>query len=448
LHYHLPPFSHPRGGGIDRTMRQFLYITPYFPPQTQVGALRPLKFVRHLAQHGWQPIVLCDLWPTDAMDPSLEAMVPESVVVVRDYSHRAGPTHARMAEIAAQGQRPKPKPKLHERLLPAWLNNPELLPLGEHSPDMPHALFAARKLVKQYPGIEAIVVNADPFAASLVGARLKAETGLPLIQDFRDIWAPCKLRRPRRPLPLRWVEDKLERVCVEAADHVLINTELSLRDYLVHYPDLPRERFSVLRNHFDAALVGHGSHPGFDRYTLLHLGQFSRFRVADPLVRAVAALVDRGVAKDALQVVSTGAFGEQALQLAEELGVRELFRQEKPVPYHEIGPILHAADLLVMIAEPDADQRIASKFYDYLGARRPMLAISDNPESAEILGQHGAGEQFGHRDVHGMADFLKREMALGRQRTVQREMGDLSSEVATARLAQILDDVTTAKKGM
>jgi hypothetical protein len=87
-------------------------------------------------------------------------------------------------------------------------------------------------------------------------------------------------------------------------------------------------------------------------------------------------------------------------------------------------------------------------FYDYLGARRPMLAISDNPESAEILGQHGAGEQFGHRDVHGMADFLKREMALGRQRTVQREMGDLSSEVATARLAQILDDVTTAKKGM
>lgn len=426
-------------------MRQFLYITPYFPPQTQVGALRPLKFVRHLPSLGWQPIVLCDLWPTDAMDPSLERMVPPQVEVVRDYSRRAGPTHARMAEIAAQGKRPKPKPKLHERLLPAWLNNPELLPLGEHSPDMPHALGAARKILKQYPGIEAIVVNADPFAASLVGARLKKETGLPLIQDFRDIWAPCKLRRPRRPLPWRWLEDKLERVCFEAADHILINTELSLRDYLLHYPDLPRERFSVLRNHFDAALVGQGQHPGFDRYTLLHLGQFSRFRVADPLVRAVAEVVRRGVAPGSLQVISTGAFGEQALQLAEELGVRGLFRQEKAVPYHEIGAILHAADLLVMIAEPDADQRIASKFYDYLGARRPMLAISDNPESAQILATHGAGEQFGHRDVQGMADFLMRELALGRQRTVQRDLADLSSEVATARLARVLEQVTESR---
>ena len=427
-------------------MRQFLYITPYFPPQTQVGALRPLKFVRHLPLAGWQPIVLCDLWPTDAMDPSLEAMLPPEVVVVRDYSRRARPTYARMAEIAAQGKRPKAQPKWHERILPKWLNNPELLPLGEHSPDMPHALVAARQVLKDYPGIEAILVNADPFAASLVGARLKRETGLPLIQDFRDIWAPCKLRRPRRPLPWRWLEDKLERVCFEAADHILINTDLSLRDYLLHYPDLPKERFSVLRNHFDAELVAHGTHPGFDRYTLLHLGQFSRFRVADPLVLVVAELVRRGVPRDALQVVSTGAFGTDALAMAATLGVAELFRQGKPLPYHEIGAILHAADLLVMIAEPDADQRIASKFYDYLGARRPMLAISDNPESAQILSQHGAGEQFGHREVQEMADFVQRELAQGRQRTVDRDLHDLSSEAATARLAQVMADVTRGSR--
>ncbi|MFT5993917.1 MAG: hypothetical protein ACI82G_002922, partial [Bradymonadia bacterium] len=35
-----------------------LYITPYFPPATKVGALRPLKFVRHLGAHGWRVVVL------------------------------------------------------------------------------------------------------------------------------------------------------------------------------------------------------------------------------------------------------------------------------------------------------------------------------------------------------------------------------------------------------
>jgi glycosyltransferase involved in cell wall biosynthesis len=429
-------------------MRKFLYITPYFPPQTQVGALRPLKFVRHLAAFGWQPVVLCDLWPRDNMDATLEAAVPAGVPIVYDYSHRAARAYRRLHEPQAPAQAAKPPGNPHWRIedyFPKWLNNPELLPLAEHSPDMPWAWRAARKVLRQHPDIEAILVNADPFAASVVGARLARLTGLPLIQDFRDIWAPCKLRRPRRPLPWLWLEDKLERMCFEAADHVIINTELSLRDYHAHYPDLPRDRFSVIRNHFDAELVSHGQHPGFDRYTLLHLGNFSRFRVADPLVRAIAELVRRGTPKDALQVVSTGKYGAQAMALAEELGVRELFKVEKQVPYNEIGAIMAAADLTVMIAEPDADQRIASKFYDYLGCGRPMLAISDNPESADILRQGGAGAQFGHREIEGMADFIGRELASGRQRTVERSLPGLTSEAATARLAELLDRVTAAK---
>lgn len=430
-------------------MRQFLYITPYFPPQTQVGALRPLKFSRHLAAFGWQPIVLCDLWPGDQMDVGLEAAIPPEVPVLRDYSHRAAKTYATL-HTQARVQPDKRIGQTTQRIadhLPAWLNNPELLPLGEHSPDMPWAFRAALHALDKYPKIEAILVNADPFAASVVGALLKRHTGLPLIQDFRDIWAPCNLRRPRRPKPWLWLEDKLERFCFENADHIVINTDISLRDYLKFYPDLPQERFSVIRNHFDADLVGHGQHAGYDRFTLLHLGNFSRFRLADPLVRAVAAAIAKGVPREALQVVSTGAYGAAALQLAQELGVADLLHIEKSVPYHEIGAILHAADLTVMIAEPDADQRIASKFYDYLGCGRPMLAISDNPESGTILATCGAGAQFGHRDIDGMADFIVREVGLGRQRTLSRSLEGLTSHDATARLARILEQVTAPATG-
>ena len=428
-------------------MRQFLYITPYFPPQTQVGALRPLKFARHLEQFGWQPVILCDLWPGDQMDIGLEAAVPETVPVLRDYSHRAAPTYQKLHSAKESEQRPgKTTHRIGDKL-PKWMNNPELLPLGEHSPDMPWAWRAAHRALKQFPNIEAILVNADPFAASVVGAWLARETGLPLIQDFRDIWAPCNLRRPRRPGPWLWLEDKLERFCFEHAAHIIINTEISLRDYLKFYADLPPERFSVIRNHFDADLVSHGKHAGFDRYTLLHLGNFSRFRVADPLVRAVAEVVRRGTPKDALQVVSTGNYGAEALALAAELGVAELFRTEKSMPYHEIGAILNACDLTVMIAEPDADQRIASKFYDYLGCGRPMLAISDNPESGDILRTYGAGEQFGHRDVGGMATFIEQELRQGRQRTVARQLAGLTSQEAAAKLAGLLDRVTAARTG-
>lgn len=426
-------------------MRKFLYITPYFPPQSQVGALRPLKFVRHLPATGWLPVVLADLWPTDGMDAELDAFVPPEVPVFRDYSALAQPTWQALQSGELAKKRPgntvaRAKP-LHERILPHWLQNPELLPLGEHSPDMPHAYRAALRVIAQHPQIEAIVVNADPFAASVVGALLAKRTGLPLVQDFRDIWAPCKLRRPRRPWPQRWLEDRLERFCFDHAAHMVINTQISLDDYRAFYPQIPADKWSLIRNFYDPALVEHGKHPHFDRLTLLHLGNFSRFRVADPLVEAVALAVAQGLPRAALQVVSTGPFGQAALQLAAERGVADLFKLEPPVPYHRTGPLCRAADVLVYIAEPGADQRIASKFYDYLGAGRPVMALSDNPESAAILADSGAGEQFAMADVHRMAAFIVQQ-AKGRQRTLHTRLDGLQAPDAAQKLADILSRIT------
>ena len=428
-------------------MRRFLYLTPYFAPQTQVGALRPLKFARHLPACGWQPVVVCDLWPSDAVDLRMCDHVPPQTPVLRTYSARATPTwRALQSRSPRRAERRRPLAPWHERTLPAWLlEQAELVPLGEHSPDMAHAERAAWHALEQFPDCEAVVVNADPFAASLVGARVARAAGLPLVQDFRDIWAPCDLRRPRRLGPIRWLEDELERACIEPAAHVLINTEASLADYRAFYPDLPPSRFSLLRNAFDRDLTGHGSHPGFDRFTLLHLGNFSRFRVADPLVELLGRLVARGVPAGAVQIATTGPFGAQALQRAAELGVADCIVRVPAVPYPATGPLMAGADVLVYVAEPGARQRIASKLYDYLGSPRPILSVADNPESAALLEHCGGGVQAGVDDVEKMATFVADEFRAGRQRIVARRLEGLSAADAAARLAQVLDAVVAGR---
>ena len=70
-------------------MRRLLYISPLFPPHTRVGALRPLKFVRHLPANGWIPTVLCDLQAKDPVNWDLVQTIPAEVEVVRDYGPRA-----------------------------------------------------------------------------------------------------------------------------------------------------------------------------------------------------------------------------------------------------------------------------------------------------------------------------------------------------------------------
>ena len=86
-------------------MRRFLYISPYFPPQSRVGALRPLKFARHLPKHGWAPVVLADLKEADAMDRSLPELVPDSTITIFDYSKVAAPNY----EKYLAGELPNPE---------------------------------------------------------------------------------------------------------------------------------------------------------------------------------------------------------------------------------------------------------------------------------------------------------------------------------------------------
>ena len=432
-------------------LRRFLYITPYFPPLARTGALRPLKFARHLPTHGWAPVVLCDLWQGATTDRGLFEAIPESTIVVHNYSRRAGPTLARLQQAwqretpAGETAEPKPaRPPLAERVLPGWLYNPELLPLGEHSPRIPYALRRGREVLAHFP-CAAIVVNADPYAATLVGARLARESGLPLVIDLRDPWAPCELRRPRRPLLVGLVEDQLERGVVTIAARVILNTHAACEAYRDHYADLPSERFDWIRNHCDRALIGDGEHPDFDRFTMLFLGNFGRFIKAETLLGALAELRRRGHAQDALQLVVTGRFGESDWRMARGLGVESMVHLHAHLPYRQIGAMMNAADLLVLLVQPAVRQRLASKFFDYLASERPILAVADNPEQGELLQETGAGVMLSPGRIDAIADHIEEQMALGRQRVVPRLAAGHTSEAASAKLAAILDQVSAGR---
>jgi len=444
-------------------MRRFLYITPYFPPQSRVGALRPLKFARHLPDYGWAPVVLCDLWKSAKTDPDLLDAIPDSAIVLRRYSRRgqAAQLHHKAAWKKAAEARGDTDPERVPNMpvaptperrviaaIPGWLNNPELIPLGEHSLRMPYALAQARRAARHF-SCEAIVVNADPYAGCIVGARLADQTGLPLVLDMRDPWAHCELRRPRRPLPIRIAVDRLEQRAIGSAARVILNTRTTWHDYCSAYPHLAARggrpgRFDWIRNHSDAELIADGRHPGFDRFTMLFLGNFGRFIKAEVLIAVLKELSERGITADDFQLVVTGRFPESALRMAAGMGVQGMIHLHEHVPYREIGAIMDAADLLLLLIQPRGRQRLAAKLFDYLASDRPILAISENEELGGMLACSGAGTMHPYADVSGIADRIQTLMSMGRHRTTPRRPIGATSKHASAKLASILDEV--AKK--
>lgn len=420
--------------GALTSTRRFLYLSPMFPPTGRVGAMRPLKFSRHLPAFGWQPIVLADLPRGAPVDPAALRAVPPDLEVHRDWSRAAslGPDHAGAWTLRAV--------EALRRLFPSE----DRLPLGHHRLDVAHALRAARRIVRAHPGCEAIVVNADPWSALIVGAKLARETGLPLVADLRDPWSCCELRMPHRLLlQQRWIE-RLERDVFETASAIILNTEKARRDYVALYPDIEPDRFHAIRNHGDRELGGGGDFAGFDRFTMLHLGTLRRFVTGESLVRALAGI--EGEAGFDYQVVFTSELPGPVRRLAAQLGVLGRLREVPAFSSTETGRVIDAADLLLAIAS-SSSQRIPAKFYEYALSDRPIMALGRSAELGELLGQIGGADYVGLDDVPGISKRLEAALRSGRGRAVERRQIGLDSRTASERLAGILDRVTRERRG-
>ncbi|MDP6709649.1 MAG: glycosyltransferase [Alphaproteobacteria bacterium] len=374
--------------------------------------------------------------------------IPASTVVARDFSAGAKAAEARLlahgADWFASRRDADSAPAPTGR--PGRLASLEWLPLGGAALQIPHALGAARRLLDAHD-CKAILVNADPVAGLLVAERLARERGLPLISDLRDPWGACELRRPLRPVHTRWIEGWAERRVMARSDRVILNTETTRQDYLKLYSDLDLEKFSTIRNHAEPALLGSGdaSAPDFPVFTILFLGSFSRFVRPDPLLCLLAALKDRGVGSERLQLALTAPLDVEGLALARRLRVAEQVRYQPPVRLGDVGELLQAADLLVLIAP--TRQRIQAKFYDYVCSERPVLALAgDHPELHEMLDETGAGAIFAADRPADAAAWVTGFLEAGRHPVCTRSaaaLDSLGSARASARLAQLLDQVTS-----
>lgn len=434
-------------------MKRLLYISPYFPPQTKVGALRPLKFVRHLPNEDWLPTVLSDLRPGEVGSASLNACVPEGVEVVADYgwiSRTSGwtrllrpqsPPTARSERVREENSSarlvsrdPKAASRPQSASRSCW--NAEWFPWGEHFLDVRHAVRAGRGILRKQR-FDAILVNADPYAALRVGHLLSHEFSIPWVADLRDPWSVCELRRPLRPAWVRRFVDAEERELIESASVYVLNTTRATEDYQTQFPDLA-DRFTTLRNHVDPGLFTRDAAVEWPEFTILFLGTFRRFVSIEPILRALLLLKSR-LSDIPFKLRVVGKLNTEEQAHITRWGASDLVEVLAPRPYREAGSLMHAADLLLSQSH-DTDQRIVAKLYDYFSSERPILHLGvPNRELKELFEQARGVDFCTMDDAERIARVLESHLREGRQRSVERDVTPWSSAQASRRLAAILD---------
>jgi glycosyltransferase involved in cell wall biosynthesis len=365
-------------------------VTYWYPPRQAAGALRAASLARYLPAFGWEPVVVTvrarstlHVVPGDEGGPP----VPPPALATTDRAWHAvaarvveswrgrGALDGLKTENVLAGRRP------HARaahwVFRHWLSFPD-----DAWPWLADRRAVARTFAAH--GVDVIVSTAPPPTAHLVAAAAASRLGVPWVADYRDPWSQRSAWR--RGWPLAAAERFLERRTLADAAHVVAVSApgaARLRQFL----DRP---VTVVPNGFDpadrAAPVVAPVPIDPARFSLVHTGTLTQgSRDPGPVFAALDALVRRGAIRlDDLEVWFIGRHLEVARRAAAGWpALAPALRYTDAVPRAAALDAQHRAAVLVALGSPDPafDGDVPTKVFEYLDARRPVLALA-SPSSA------------------------------------------------------------------
>lgn len=340
-------------------VNRVLMIAFHFPPlRGSSGIQRTLKFAQYLPQFGWQPVVLSAHPRAYAQsgDDQLRDIPPEAVV------HRAFALDT--SRHLSIGGRYAGWMALPDRWV-SWLFG---------------AVPAGLRLIRKYR--PQVIWSTYPIAtAHMIGLALHRLTGIPWVADLRDPMTDEAY--PSNPLTrrvYRWIERQTVLHCQRA----VCTTPGAIQTYLRRFPDIPPARFMLIENGFDeenfADAESLARAPQDGRFTLVHSGViYPSERDPIPLFEALAELKAQGrIAGGNFQMILRATGHDAYLaELIARCGIGELVTLAPHISYRDaLSEMVSAGGLLILQAS-NCNHQVPAKLYEYLRARRPVLALTD-----------------------------------------------------------------------
>ena len=387
-------------------MKKVLCIAYYFPPMGLSGVQRTVKFLKYLPEFGWEPSVLTvkgtAYW---AYDESLFGDLRSEMQIVRTGSLDPLRLIALLPRGAGKQGKMGLVPSEVIRRGFSWWNHALFVPDNKIG-WMPFALFrASRWLSEASPSVDLIYATAPPFTAHLVGAILSAQFEEPLVLDFRDPWSRNQFVSYPTPYH-RLLNRALERACLRQAEACIATNE-GIIEGLRENALVRRPRLEVVPHGFDPEdFEGHPTSPlthspaeaysvqGPERFTITHSGSFYERITPRYFLQALRRLLDeRPEVEERIRARFVGLFRRENEELVRTLQLEQVVEVTSYVPHRKSVEYLLSSDVLwFMIGEgPSSASWAPGKLFEYIGARKPILACVPEGTAARTVRATGNG---------------------------------------------------------
>lgn len=413
-------------------VRRVLMVAYHFPPlNVSSGIQRTLRYAQYLPEFNWEPLVLT------AHPRAYPSVAPASLTEVAPHIQVRRAFALDIARhLSLRGRYPDWL-ALPDRWWTWWLG---AVPVG---------LSLIRKFKPD------VIWSTYPIAtAHLIAYTLHRVTGIRWVSDFRDPMSEAEY--PDNPLERRVIE-WIEYQTLRHSARAVFTSSGTMRLYAERYPDIPGSRLTIIENGYDEPAFaeaeqrsGIPDHPRHGPLLLVHSGAvYPSYRDPRPFFAALSELCANGEIKPGELKVMLRATGyDNYLRgLIASYGIDEVVTLEPALPYRAALAEMLAADGLLLLQAAICNHQVPAKLYEYLRARRPVLALTDPAgDTAAALRNAGIDTIARLESQEEISRMLVHFLGLLRQQRAPvagaPAVAAASRRARTMELARVLDAVT------
>jgi glycosyltransferase involved in cell wall biosynthesis len=366
-------------GFATNTMKKILIISYMFPPIAGAGTLRPLKFAKYLPEYGVTPIVFC---PQKAFWKAYDEKLLDLPYLKKIKIFRCGIKRLQQYYHLRYQKGIKSHPYYY------WMGLKYFCLLDFFSAWYFECRLKALEIAKKEK-VDCVITTSPPHSIHFFGMFLKKMAGIPWLMDMRD----AMVDDPNKPQSLVYqiqapVQRLFEKRFLSSASAAIAVSDPIIASIKKRYQDPKiQSKLWTITNGFDTEDFGNTQRISNQRNVLLitYTGSFMGRQTPEYFLSAMQQLIEeKSLEPSDLLIRFIGHYDAAVLDIFNR------FREKVPIeilgfqPYDKSLWHQMNSDLLLLIVNTEtqkgANQTMTGKFFEYIGAQRPIFAlVPDGP---------------------------------------------------------------------
>ena len=420
-----------------------LIITYYWPPAGGSGVQRWLKFVKYLQDFGVEPVIYTVEDPKYALiDETLEMEVPKNLKVLKQpiWEPNNLLTLFKSKQQKTSAGFLDPNPSFLEKQL-QYIRANYFIPDARKFWVKPSVRFLSEYLKNNK--VDVVITTGPPHSLHLIGMELKKRFPIKWISDFRDPWSDIDYFH-QLPLTEKTIQKhkELEKKVLQQSDAVIVIGKTMKEKF-----DKFNRNIHVISNGFDGDIAA--SEKELDKkFSITHIGLMNADRNPKILWKALSEIMNENseFTKD-LEIKFIGEVADEVKKYIADHKLEENTKYITYVPHQKVIAYQTMTQVLLLAVNnvPSAKGIITGKIFEYLQAKRPIIAIAPlNGDLAEIINKTNAGFVVEFEDKENLKKTildLYKKYKDGELKIVSKNIDQYHRKELTQRLTEIIKNI-------